>query len=200
MAGMSPLRRFLLVAPAAALVAACATTPPEATVQVFTSPPAVPVGTTYRFERLPSQAALPRQAELEAAADALLSRAGLRRDDASARLAVQVTSAEDRSPYGYGPGYGWGGGPTVGVGISGGGGGGGIGIGFGIPIGGGGMGASQRVDVQMRDLATGQVVFQSQASSGSGASPAALVQAALGGFPNLAPGTRQVPLASAAPR
>lgn len=195
---MSPLRRALCLAPVAALFAGCASTPPEATVQVFTAPPALPAGSTYRFERLPSQAAQPRQAELEAAAGALLAGAGLRRDDAQARLAVQLAAVEDQAA--YGPGWGWGGGPTVGIGISGGGGGGGVGIGFGIPIGGGGLRASQRVDVQMRDLSTGQVVFQSQASAGSGASAASLVQAALRDFPNLAPGTRQVPLVQATAR
>jgi hypothetical protein len=182
---------------AAALLAACASTPPQATVQVFTAPAQqFAPGTTYRFERLPSQVAQPRQAELEATADALLARAGLRRDDASPRLSVQVTATQDpvaRSP--------WWGGPSVGIGISGGGGGGGVGIGFGIPIGGGGGGvdASQRVDVHLRDLSTGQVVFQSQASGGSDASAASLLDAALRDFPNSPPGARVVPLAQAAP-
>lgn len=191
--------RLLLVFVAAAL-AACATTPPPATVQVFTSPPQLPAGSTYRYERLPSQAVQPRQAELEATADALLARAGLRRDDASPRLSVQLSASQDQA--GYGPwGRPYGGGPTVGVGISGGsGGGGGIGIGLGFPIGGSGMRASQRVDVQIRDLASGRVVFQSQASGGSGASPVVLLQAALRDFPNAQPGTRQVPLADAAAR
>ena len=59
----------------------------------------------------------------------------------------------------------------VGIGIGSGGGGSGVGIGFGIPIGGGGGGqASQRVDVQMREVASGRVVYQSQASAGGSAS------------------------------
>jgi hypothetical protein len=53
---------------------------------------------------------------------------------------------------------------------------------------------SQRVDVQLRDLASGQVVFQSQASSNSGVSAASLVEAALRNFPNVPPGTWVVPL------
>ena len=194
---MQPLaRRHLLVLPLAALLlAACASGPPQATVQVFTPPVQLAAGATYRHERLLSQAAQPRQAELEANADALLSQAGLRRDDANPRLSLQVTNTQD-APIG-GP-Y-WGGGPSVGVGVSGGSGGrGGIGIGLGFPIGGfGGPPSTQRVDVLLRDLGNGQVVYQSQASGDSGANPVALLQAALSGFPNAAPGTRQVPLASA---
>lgn len=197
---MIPSRRRLLVLSFAAGLAACASTPPTATVQVFTGPPALPAGTSYRYERLPSQAAQPRQAELEAAADALLARAGLRRDEAAPQLSVQLAATRDPSG-GYGP---WGGpygsGSSVGIGISGGGGGGSVGIGFGIPIGGSGVRASQRVDVQVRDLASGRVLFQSQASAGAGASPVALLQAALIDFPHAQPGTRQVPLANAAVR
>jgi hypothetical protein len=174
----------------AAVLAGCATTPPDATVQVFTPPPRLAAGSTYRLERLPLQASQPGQAELEMAADAALARAGLRRDDTAPRLAVQVAASQDRLA--TGPAWG---GPSVGIGIGGGGGGGGVGIGFGIPIG-GGVRSSQRVDVQVRDAATGQVVYQSQASGGPGASPAALVDAALRDFPNAPSGVRQVPLAA----
>lgn len=194
---MRPNRRHLLVLPLAALLAACASTPPEATVQVFTLPPQLAAGTTYRHERLPSQAAQPGLAGLEATADAALARAGLRRDDAGGRLAVQLAATQE--PAGNG-GWGWGGGPSVGIGLGGGSRGGSVGIGLGFPIGGGGVRAAQHVDVQLRDLASGQVVFQSRASGSSGASPAALVEAALRGFPALAPGTRQVPLAAAPAR
>lgn len=198
---MNPSRhRRLLLVSFAALLAACAGAPPPATVQVFTGPVQVPAGTGYRFERLPSQAVQPRQGELEAAAEVLLARAGLRRDDAAPRLSVQLGASQD--PAAYGPWGGpYGGGPTVGVGIAGGSGGGsGIGIGLGFPIGGTGVRASQRVDVQIRDLAAGRVVFQSQAGGSSGASPVALLQAALRDFPNAQPGTRQVPLGEAAVR
>lgn len=195
---MNAISRHLLVLSAAALLAACASTPPEATVQVFTGPPQVAAGTSYRYERLPSQAGQPAQTQLEAAADAALARAGLRRDDAAGRLAVQLTATQDRVA---GPGSGYGGGPQVGIGIGSGGWGSGVGIGFGIPIGGGGGGqAWQRIDVQMRDAASGHVVYQSQASAGSGASQAALVDAALRDFPNAPAGARQVPLAASAPR
>lgn len=141
------------------MLGACASTPPQATVQVFTAPPRLAAGSTYRHERLPSQAAEPNQAQLEAVADAALARAGLRRDDANARLAVQLTTrrTEVHSPWGGGGGWG-GGGPSVGFGLGGGSGGGFGGIGLSFPIGGfGGSGTSrgtQQVDVQLRDLGT----------------------------------------------
>jgi hypothetical protein len=192
----SLVRRHLLLLPLAAMLFACASAPPQATVQVFTAPTQWPVGTTYRQEHLLSQAAQPRQPELEAVADALLAQAGLRRDDAAPRLAFQVTASQDQwvsAPY-------WSG-SSVGVGVASGGRGGGVGIGLGFPIGGGGsVQTLQRVDVVVRDLASGQVVYQSRASGGSGVSPVALLQAAMSGFPNAPPGTRQVPLANPAGR
>ncbi len=195
----SNLQRRLLLVSFAAVLAACAGPPPPATVQVFTGPPQLPAGFTYRYERLPSQAVQPRQGELEAAADALLARAGLRRDEAAPRLSVQLAATQDQ--VGYGPwGGGYGGGSSVGIGVSGGSGGGGVGIGLGFPIGGSGVRASQRVDVQIRDRASGQVVFQSQASGSAGASAVSLLQAALRDFPNARPGTRQVPLEDATAR
>jgi hypothetical protein len=187
-------RRHLLGLPLAAMLAACAAPPPQATVQVFTLAPQLPPGTTYRHERLPSQAARPDQATLEGVADVVLARAGLRRDNASPRLAVQVTVSQDAMAYGPAWGPSW-----MGVGIGGsswGGGWGGssVGIGLEFPIGGTAVYPSQRVDVLLRDLANGQVVFQSQASGNSGASAATLLEAALRDFPNVPPGTRLVPL------
>jgi hypothetical protein len=198
---MASLRhRHLLALCLAAMLGACASTPPEATVQVFTAQPRLAAGSTYRYERLPSQAAQPSQAELEAAADALLARAGLRRDGATARLAVQLTTyRQEPPPYDSGWGWGWGG-PAVGIGIGGGSRGSFGGVGLSFPIGGGGLRSTQHVDVQVRDLSSGQVVFQSRASSGSGASAVSLLQAALRDFPNTPPGSRQVPLADATGR
>jgi hypothetical protein len=192
--------RQLLALCLAAMLGACASTPPEATVQVFTAQPRLAAGSTYRYERLPSQAAQTTQAELEAAADALLARAGLRRDDAAPRLAVQLsTFRQDPAPYDGGWGWGWGG-PAVGIGIGGGSRGSFGGVGLSFPIGGGGYRATQQVDVQVRDLSSGQVVFQSRASGSSGASAVSLLQAALRDFPNTPPGSRQVPLADATGR
>jgi hypothetical protein len=190
---ISIARRRCLVLSAAVLLGACASTPPQATVQVFTSQAQLGAGTTYRFERLPSQAGQPGQNDLEATADSLLARAGLRRDEASPRVSVQLTASQDRPAGGYGS-------PSVGLGIGGGSFGSSVGIGLGFPIGGGAVQQpSQRVDVVLRDVASGRVVFQSQAN-GSGASPVSLLEAALRDFPNTPPGTRVVPLATAAAR
>ena len=187
---MTRLRHHLLALPLAAMLAACAAAPPQATVQVFTLAPQLPPATTYRHERLPSQAARPDQATMEGVADAVLSRAGLRRDDANPRLTVHVTASQDAAAYGPAWGPSW-----VGVGIGGGSwGGGSMGIGVNFPIGGTTVYPSQRVDVLLRDLANAQVVFQSQASGNSGASAATLLEAALRDFPNVPPGTRLVPL------
>jgi hypothetical protein len=144
-----------------------------------------------RRRHLPSQAGRPDQAATEGAADAALARAGLRRDDVNPRLVVQVAVSQDA--VGYGPA--WGPPSWVNVGVGGGSwGGGGVGIGLNFPVGGTPVYPSQRVDVQLRDLASGQVVFQSQASSNSGVSAASLVEAALRNFPNVPPGTWVVPL------
>jgi hypothetical protein len=187
-------RRHLLGLPLAALLVACAAPPPQATVQVFAVAPQLPRGTAYRHDRLPSQAYRPDQAVMESVADTMLARAGLRRDDANPRLSVQVTISQDAVA--YAPAWG---GSSVGVGIGGGSWGGGwggssVGIGMSFPLGGAPSYPVQRVDVLLRDLPSGQVVFQSQASSNSGVSPANLVEAALRDFPSAPPGTRVVPL------
>jgi uncharacterized lipoprotein YbaY len=180
--------RFLLLS-LGALLAACAAAPPQALVSVFTPGLQLPPGTTYRYERLPSQAGRPDMPLLESVADAGFARAGLQRADANARLAVQVTVIQDAVAYGPAVGPG-----SVGIGVGGGGHGGGVGVGFSLPIGGAAVYPSQRVDVQVRDRASGQVMFQSQASSNTGANPAMLLETALRDFPNAPPGTRVVPL------
>jgi Domain of unknown function (DUF4136) len=192
-------RRLLLGLSVAAMLAGCAAPPPpQAMVQVFAVAPQLPAGSTYRHERLPSQAGRPDQAATEGVADAALARAGLRRDDVNPRFTVEVAVSQDAM--GYAPAWGgpaWG---NVGIGLGGGGWGGGwggssVGIGLSFPVGGGvPVYPSQRVDVLLRDLASGQVVFQSQATSNSGASAASLVEAALRHFPNVPPGTWVVPL------
>lgn len=183
-------RRHLLGLSLVALLAACAAAPPQALVNVFTPAVQLPPAATYRHERLPSQAGRPDIGLLESIADAAFARAGLQRADANARLSVQVSVGQDAvaSSSGWPP-------ASVGVGIGGGGWhGGGVGLGFSFPIGGTAVYPSLRVEVVLRDLANGQVLFQSQASSSSGANPAMLLEAALRDFPNLPPGTRVVPL------
>lgn len=188
-------RSLLLGLSTATMLAGCAAPPPpppQATVQVFAMAAQLPPGTPYRFERLPSQAGRPDLAATEGVADAALARAALRRDDTHPRLTVQVTVSQDAVAYAPA----WGGPAWMNVGVGGGSwGGGGVGVGLSFPVGGSApVYPSQRVDVVLRDLPSGQVVFQSQATSHSGASAASLVEAALRNFPNVPPGTWVVPL------
>ena len=184
-------RRHLLGLLLIATLAGCAAPPPQATVQVFTPPVQLPAGATYRYERLALQAPRPDQAMLEGVVDTALSRAGLRRDDANARFSVQAMVSQDALAYAPAASPSW-----MSVGLGGGSwGGGGVGVGFSFPIGGApAVYASQRVDVILRDLTNGQVVFQSQAMSTSGAGPAILLETAMRGFPDVPPGLRVVPL------
>lgn len=163
-------------------------------VQSFSYLQGIPAQPTYRFERLPSQAADPAQAQLEAFADQALFNAGLRRDDAAPRYGVQVTARVERrqSPYAdpWDPwGWGWGG---LGVGISRG----GVGLGFGMPR----MESPwfhREVNVIVRELAANRVVYETRAVNDgpwldhSSVLPA-MFQAALQGFPNPPQGPRRV--------
>jgi len=64
-----------------------------------TRPPPLTVPASYRFERLPSQQALPGPtAAFEALAEPALAQAGLRRDDAGALYAVQLDLRTFRDP------------------------------------------------------------------------------------------------------
>ncbi|MCX7256498.1 MAG: DUF4136 domain-containing protein [Polaromonas sp.] len=164
--------------------------------------PPVP-GTLYRFERLPSQQGAGAQQDyLESLSRAALERVGLRLDPPVARLGVQVqlnVLAVERGPYGYGYGYDGG-------------------FGFATPgifLGGGSRGASfglsfplrfseppsyrRELTLLMRDLASGQVVFETRALSDSMQNdlPAvlpAMLEAALRGFPQPPAGTRRIPV------
>jgi hypothetical protein len=194
------LRSLRFRLPALLLVAAtlggCASYRMNNTVQAFSGLQALPANPTYRFERLPSQAAQPGQDQLEALADPVLHRAGLRRDDAAPRYAVQVTAGmqQSASPWPE-PGS-----TSIGVGLGVGGGRGGVGLG----IGGLFPGMQQpwymrQVGVLVRDLPTGRVVFESRANSdGPWLDPAAaipaMLEAAMQGFPNPPPGLRNVDL------
>jgi len=165
------------------------------------APPAP--GTLYRLERLPSQQAAGAQQDyLESLSRAARERVGLRLDSPVARLGVQVQLnmlVVERGPYGYGYGYD-----------------GGFGLATpGIFLGGGSRGASfglsfplrfseppsyrRELTLLMRDLASGQVVFETRALSDSMQNdlPAllpAMLEAALRGFPQPPAGTRRIPV------
>jgi hypothetical protein len=157
-------------------------------------------GAKYRFERLPSQANNPEAGLAEQQAQAAMTAVGLVRDDAGASLSVLVGFSGTQymaDPWGrpVGPGVSPFGRITIGTGF---------GVGFGSHAG-VGMGMrfpppthyQREVSVLMRDLKSGQVVYETRAShSGpwSDSVPifATLFQAAMANFPNPPAGQRRV--------
>jgi len=157
-------------------------------------------GAKYRFERLPSQVHNPEAGLAEQQAQAAMTAVGLVRDDAGASLSVMLGfsgSQYPADPWGRPLGPGW----TPFGSIA-------IGSGFGVVLGshvGLGMGMRfpppthyrREVSVIMRDLKSGQVVYETRASH---AGPwndsvpifATLFQAALANFPNPPAGPRRV--------
>lgn len=166
----------------------------ENDVQAFSGLPALPANPSYRFERLPSQQALPAQqaqTHLEALADPALHKVGLRRDDAKPAYSVQVSARIQRAvspwadPWEWG---GWGGGFGYW----------GPGWGFGSPFPRMEQPWYQReVGVVVRELATNKVVFESRAANDgpwldNNSVLAAMFDTALQGFPNTPSGARRV--------
>ena len=166
--------------------------------QSFAGVPTVASGASYRFERLPSQANNPEAGLAEQQAQAAMTAVGLVRDDALAQLSVMVGFSGTQypaDPWGRPIGPGWTpyGNVTIGTGI-------GSHIGLGM-----GMGMRfpppthyrREVSLIMRDLKSGQVVYETRAShSGpwSDSVPifATLFQAAMAQFPNPPAGLRRV--------
>ncbi|MDB5829349.1 MAG: hypothetical protein JWQ73_3569 [Variovorax sp.] len=172
-----------------------------------------PAEATYRFERLPSQQSNEAaQQSLEAMAAAALGKVGLRRDDAQPRYSAQIDARvnEALSPladpllYGAGPWAPWGPGFRYGVygrhGFS-------AGLGYGY---GGFYGPAfpdmsnpwyvREVSVVLRELASGQVVYETHASNDGPYNRSAdilpvMFEAALQGFPNPPAGERRVDIA-----
>ncbi|MDQ3058169.1 MAG: DUF4136 domain-containing protein [Pseudomonadota bacterium] len=161
------------------------------------APPAP--GTLYRFERLPSQqAAGLQQDHVEDLTRSALARVGLVLNPATARFSVQVrvsTQMIERGFYGSPGFHGFGG--------------------AGVFLGGGSRGASvglslpmhfseppyyrRELTLLMRDLGTGQVVFETSALSDSVQNDTlavlpAMLEAALRGFPQPPAGTRRIPV------
>lgn len=167
-------------------------------------------GATYRFERLPSQVHNPQAGLAEQHAQAAMTAVGLVRSDAQARLSVQVGFSAHSfladpwgRPLAHGmgmPGFGHiqmghsGRRSQVSVGI---------GTGFGLGVG-HHMGMRfapthhrHEVSLLMRDLTSGQVVYETRAShdgpwGDSDTVFATLFQAAMAQFPNPPAGPRRV--------
>jgi len=151
---------------------------------------AVPLqGAHYRFERLPSQINNPAAGLAEQQAQVALSAAGLVRDDPGAQLSIQVQSRATafmadpwgRPVYGLGMNSYWG----RGVGVN-------WGMRFPPP-----NQYQFEVSLLMRDLRSGQVVYETQAAHSGPWSDSekiipALMTAALKDFPNPPAKTRQV--------
>ena len=185
---------------------ACATGPRtvDASVRTVAAPApgaAVLQNARYRFERGPLVAGQPDPAKLEAMAQTALARVGLQRDDAGAQLSVQVggyVNAYWRDEWGRPMGYGYGPRMSLGLGFGGGWRGGGIGLGMGWPIGDPDIPAYvSEVNLLMRDLRTGQIVYDTRARHDGPWHDTdnvlvALFVAALEGYPSPAQSVRQV--------
>jgi hypothetical protein len=173
-----------------------------------TAPPTP--GSSYRFERLPSQQlALPQggisgmelsQEQLEAIATTALDKVGLRNSPNAAVLNVQVSASTRYAPrYPYnGSAFGGGFGGFGGTGVALGAGSAGSFIGFSFPL---GMTESplylREVSIVMRDASNNAVVYESKASHSGIWSDAQLVlpamfDAALQGFPSPPAGPRRI--------
>lgn len=163
-------------------------------------PPGVQLqGARYRFERLPSQAANPEAGLAEQQAEQALAAVGLQRDDAAAQLSVLVGFAGSQSladPWGRPIGPWPYGGPVGSVSLSRGHWGSGVGVGVGMRF----PPPTQyrrEVSLVLRDLASGQVVYETRAShegpwSDSVPIFATLFKASLANFPNPPAGPQRV--------
>ena len=155
-------------------------------------------GTPYRFERLPSQQVVGAQQDtVEGLARTALARVGMELNPAAARYSVQVmvaTQVIERVHY-NGVGYDGFGFPAPGVFLGGGNRGAGLGMSFPMlysdPY------YRRELTLLMRDLGSGQVVFETHASSDGVqyetlAVLSAMLDAALNGFPQPPPGPRRI--------
>ncbi|MDP3754670.1 DUF4136 domain-containing protein [Polaromonas sp.] len=163
------------------------------------TPPAP--GSSYRFERLPSQQADISQARLEGLAQAALARVGLQHNPQAASLSVQVSASSqpmlrsrwDGSYYPYGS-------PNIFIGGGSGGGGSSVGFGFGMGFPLGGMETPiyrREVSIVMRELRSNVAVYETRAVSEEpwlDTDPvlSAMLDAALRGFPVPPAGPRRV--------
>jgi hypothetical protein len=195
------VRRFFLalVAAAVGLLSGCAPMRliDSDVVSVNAAPSGMSLqGAKYRFERLPSQANNPEAGLAEQHAQAAMTAVGLVRDDAGANLSVLVgfnVMQYLADPWGRPMGSGL----TPFGSLT-------IGSGFGSNLG-VGMGMrfpppthyKREVSMLMRDLRSGQVVYETRASHSGPWSDsvqifATLFQAALANFPNPPAGLRRI--------
>ena len=173
----------------------------DSDVRSYATPPLVPIGASYRFERLPSQQAYAgQQTRLEALVQPALAKAGLQRNDTAAGYSVQVSAEIKVAPYSPWdrPSVGWPGWHFVG---------------WGVPRGnllivsrnpymhGFGPGEMpyywRQVSLTIRNLSTTQVVYETHAShdgrwADSETVLPAMFEAALKDFPNPPPGVRRI--------
>ncbi len=157
------------------------------------APATVAAGSRYRFERLPSQQSNPAaQEQLEAMAEAALTKVGLVRDDQTASYSVQVSVTEraEQNALDH-PALGWNLGWRVGNG--------GVWMGRGPLFPGLDVRTSywREVGLVVRQRSTQAVVFESRAShdgpwADSEAVLPAMLNAALQGFPTPPTGMRRV--------
>lgn len=159
----------------------------------WTSAPPVP-GTTYRFERLPSQQNA-QQDRLESIASASLAKVGMALAPQTARYSVQITFNTQYLERFPDDGFLFGG-PGVFIGGPGGYGGYG-GYGFGYPMRFGEPYYKRDLGILMRDLSNQKVVFETRAYhegvwGDTLAVLPAMLDSALLGFPQPAPGTRRI--------
>lgn len=197
-----PITRFfsmVLAAMAMTLLSGCASmrlVDSDVTSVVAVPPGMSLLGAKYRFERLPSQVHNPEAGLAEQQAQAAMTAVGLVRDDAAASLSVMVgfsgtqypadpwgrPIAPGWSPYGnLAIGAGWG--SHIGLGV---------GMRFPPPT-----HYRREVSLIMRDLQSGQVVYETRASHSGPWSDSApifgtLFQAAMANFPNPPAGLRRV--------
>jgi predicted small secreted protein len=198
---MKRIATVFFIAAAAALAGCSTTRLVDSNVQSFSSLPAVPAGASYRFERLPSQQAMPvQQNMIETVAQQSQGRVGLVHDESKAIYTVQVgLQAERRVEYdpfgpGFGPGFGgfYGGGPGWRLG------------GYYGGYYGAGFGRfpdrvlyAQQVGLTVREIATGRIVYETHAAHDS-LLPAdaqvltVMLDSALYGFPQAPAGVRRV--------
>lgn len=197
-----PITRFfsmVLAAMAMTLLSGCASmrlVDSDVTSVVAVPPGMSLLGAKYRFERLPSQVHNPEAGLAEQQAQAAMTAVGLVRDDAAASLSVMVGFSGTQypaDPWGRPIAPGW----TPYGNLT-------IGAGWGSHI---GLGVGMRfpppthyrreVSLIMRDLQSGQVVYETRASHSGPWSDSApifgtLFQAAMANFPNPPAGLRRV--------